>query len=303
MESHFAGTLRDDADPTLATRTLIVGASGNLGASPWYGGLEATWDRRPVSGDERRQWLHAGFASAGGHALTARIERNDGDGRAALTTLAADGSFSLGHGRRIDVEPRVAWDAGQLRDAEGTLRWSLPLKWASARFGGAAAVGGTRDARFRGVLHEASLSFTWQPGSRDLGELEVRRLDSGGGPSFETTAGYETSFQRREGGTTLLAARDSGRVMVQVIRSGDRAGITNALVSLDGRELRFTDEDGFARFDHVAVGVHVVSIEERSLPPANRVVDGSRVFIAVQRGVVTPTVLFRVERPERTTHF
>jgi hypothetical protein len=33
------------------------------------------------------------------------------------------------------------------------------------------------------------------------------------------------------------------------------------------------------------------------------VVDGSRVFIAVQRGVVTPTVLFRVERPERTTHF
>jgi hypothetical protein len=146
------------------------------------------------------------------------------------------------------------------------------------------------------------VSLSWQPGGRDLGELEVRRLDSGGGPSLEAIAGYETSFQRREG-PPLLAARDSGRVIVRVLQSGDRAPIANALISLDGRDLRFTDDQGFARFDGVGPGVHVVSIEERSLPRSYQVLDGSRVFIAVQRGVPTPAILFRVERSERRTRF
>src|SRR4029453_13538217 len=237
-----------------------------------------------------------------GHALTTRLERSSFTGRAAVTTVAANGAFSLGHGRGIDLEPKLSWDSARLRDAEGTMRWSLPLLRASARFGGALSLGGSRDLGFRGVLHEASVSLTWQPGGRDLGEVEVRRLDSGAGPSLEAIAGYETSFQRRES-PPLLAARDSGRVIVRVLQSGDRAPMANALISLDGRDLRFTDDQGFVRFDGVAPGVHVVSIEERPLPQSYQVVDGGRVFFPVQRGVPTPAILFRVGRPERKTRF
>jgi hypothetical protein len=119
---------------------------------------------------------------------------------------------------------------------------------------------------------------------------------------MEYGASYDVQFERfaalRRGG-----AADSGTVIVQVVRDGNRSGIPDVLVSLDGNELRFTDADGVARFDRVAPGIHLVAVEEGSLPAHHQVVGAARAFVQVERGLMPAPVAFPVARPERRRTF
>ena len=115
---------------------------------------------------------------------------------------------------------------------------------------------------------------------------------------------YETEMERYDTpGNGWLANRDTGRVTVRVTRSGNGAGASDVLISLDGKELRFTDADGVARFDGVTPGVHVMAIEERSLPANYEVVYASRVFVTVEPGRVPEMVRFAIARSERRSEF
>ena len=137
----------------------------------------------------------------------------------------------------------------------------------------------------------------------DRAELEVRSLDTGGPRAFESTASYDLTAERLRNAGGWLASGDSSSIEVLVARDGNGTGVADVLVSMDGKDLRFTDEDGVARFDHVPYGVHVIAVEERSLPQNFEVVGSTRAFATVERGVPPDVLRFTIARPVRRTQF
>jgi len=303
-ETHLTGVVRGGGEATLASQTIQIGASGNLGASPWYSGADYVWDWRALTGiEERRLTLHAGGVAGGGRAVSARLERTTNDaGRNALL-LGGEASLPAGRGVRVALEPRVSWDGGVLRQADAATHVTWPLTWCAARVTATLAVGAVREEAFRGSLREASVAIAFAPRFRDRAELEVRSLNEGSSHEIETTASYDLTAQRYQGSGDWFSSRDSSRIDVVVARSGNGTGVRDVLVSLDGKDLRFTDEDGVAHFDRVPPGVHVVAIEEKSLPRAFEVVGATRVFVTVERGVPTDVARFIIARPERRIQF
>ncbi len=115
---------------------------------------------------------------------------------------------------------------------------------------------------------------------------------------------YEAQAERFLGSAAgWPAQRDSGRVTVRVVKREDGSGVPDALISLDGKELRFTDAEGLAWFDHVPRGVHVVAIEERSLPPDQRLIGVTRAFITIEDRVRIAPLVFTIARPEKRKSF
>ena len=301
-ESHFEGVVREGGDPELAARTLQLGASASPRSS-WYCGAEAAWNERALTGvEERRLAVHAGRSGGGGRIFLARGEWARSGQHSALT-LGGEASLAPATGLRVALEPRVGWDAEQFGSARAatSITWTVPR--CSARFAGMLAVSAQRDDRFRGAVREAGITLSWLPRPGDRGDLELRRSDGGGTPDIEYSATYEAQLQRYEYPARWSAARDSGRVEVRVVQSDDRAGLADVMVSLDGTEVRFTDADGVARFGQIAPGVHVVAVEERSLPAHCEVIRGARVFVTVERGMATPVTTFEIARPVRRSSF
>jgi hypothetical protein len=303
-ETHFTGVVRDGGDPGLETRTVNLGASGAFGASAWYAGTDLTWDRRALlAATERRASLYAGRAGVGG-ALLMRAERATNDlGRDALL-VSGEASAALPRGGRLALEPRLGWDAERLARGSLGARLTWPLSAFGARIAAGLTWGVEREQDYRGALREAELSLSLLPRARDRGEVEVRRLDDGGSSALEYTASYDLQAPRYErAGGWLISRRDSSRIAVQVVRSGNRSGVPDVLISLDHRELRFTDAEGWAHFDHVGEGVHVLAIEERSLPAPYVPVSTTRVFVTLERGRIVEPVTFEIGRPERRQRF
>ena len=81
------------------------------------------------------------------------------------------------------------------------------------------------------------------------------------------------------------------------------SGVPNVLVTLNDSELRFTDDDGFAIFERVEPGIHVVSVEEQSLPELYEIAKSSRSFVTIERGRIPDPVLFEIARPVRRKMF
>ena len=304
-ETHFAGAWREGGDSALASHTVQLGASGSLGASPWYGGLDAVWDWRAATAvEERRLALYAGAVSERGRTFVGRIERTtSGSGRDALA-IASEASRPLWHGSQVGLDSRLGWDERRFQHATATVRLTCPLGWNVTRITGSLTMGALRDDGFRTRVREAALALAWSPRARDRGDLEVRRQSENADPITEFTASYDAQVERYEGpGSGWLGARDSGGVEVHVVRAGNRTAVPDVLVLLDGRDLRFTDADGRARFARVPPGVHVVTLEERSLPEHAEAVNGTRVFVTVEHGVITAPVVYEIARPERRTRF
>ncbi|HET7224807.1 MAG TPA: hypothetical protein VFK69_03745 [Candidatus Eisenbacteria bacterium] len=302
-ETHLTALVREGGDSTLAARTLQLGGSSSLGRGPWYGGGDATWDRRRFLGlDERRFALYAGGVFRSGHALLARLERSDRPGGPAALTALSEAAIALPHALRLALEPRATWNAGAFGSAEFTTRLSAPFGWLSSRVTGAIAVGAERERAFRGQVREASIAISFAPNVRDRGDVQVERLEDGGRPYLQSSTSYDAQRERYLT-PAARAGLDTARVTVRVTRTGNGSGVGEAVVSLDGRELRFTDADGMAEFENVPPGVHVVALEERSLPDGYEVVTTSRVWVTVERGVAVDPVEFRIARPERRTQF
>ena len=150
---------------------------------------------------------------------------------------------------------------------------------------------------------EAALAVSFAPRARDRAEVEVRRRDESGLQTYETTASYDLSAQRYESLRGPRSSRDEGLVTVRVVRSGSHEGVADVLILMDGKESRFTDASGLARFEHTGPGAHLISVEERSLPAQHQVTTASRVFVTVERGRDTDPVTFEIGRPVRKTTF
>ena len=302
-ETHFSGVLREGGDPAVSARTMQLGASGNWGRSSWYSGADLYLSRRMLEAvDERRLSLHSGRISGAGHGLLLRFDRTtDGAGRDA-TQAAGELALALGRGARLSLEPRLSWDSKQAQQADAELRVSWPLQTFASRLTGSLSFGGERENDFRPALREATLALAFAPRSRDRADLEVRRRDDWGVRSYETTASYDLAAQRYDHMRGPLSSRDQGLVIARVVRA-DGSGVPDVLVTLDGRESRFTDATGEARFERVAPGVHLMTVEERSLPEAHQVITTNRVYVTVERGRDTDPLRFEIHRPERRTKF
>jgi hypothetical protein len=173
---------------------------------------------------------------------------------------------------------------GRAQQAATDLRLTWPFAPLATRVTAFVSLGATPGDAFRPAMHEAALSIALAPRARDHAELEVRRRDDYGSPTYETTASYDLSAQRYESLHGGRAVRDEGLITVRVVHAGDQAGVSDVLIMLDGRDSRFTDATGVAHFEHVTPGVHIVSVEERSLPAQQRVSTAGRVFVTVERG-------------------
>jgi hypothetical protein len=289
----------------LASRTVQLGASGNFPHSAWYGGAEAVWDWRALTGvEERRVSIHGGGLLARCDAVLARVEETARDGDHASLTAMGEASLALPHGARLGLEPRLGWDADHFRQGDMTTRLTWPFGWLSTRISGSLTVGALREDGFRGGVREAAIAVSVVPRLRDRSDLEVRRVDQDGRPLMEYSLAYDAMMERYDTpGQGWFAGRDTGRVTVRVVRSGNGSGVGDILISLDGKELRFTDPDGVARFDRVPPGIHVVAIEERSLPANHEVVYASRVFVTVEPGRAPEPVSFAIARSERRSKF
>ena len=304
VETHFSGVVREGGDPSIAARTMQLGGSGSWGGSSWYSGTDVYFTRRVLEGvDERRLSFYSGRISSAGHALLLRFDRSTDDLGRDATQVGGEVAVALARGARISIEPRCAWDSKQAQQANADLRVSWPFQSLATRLTGSISFGAERGDGFRPAMREAALAIALAPRPRDRADVEVRRRDEGGASSYETTASYDLSAQRYESLRGARANRDEGLITVRVVRGGDRNGVADVLVLLDGKESRFTDASGVAHFERVNPGVHLVSVEERSLPALHQVTSSSRVFVTVERNQDTDPVTFEIARPIRRTKF
>ncbi|MBI3539181.1 MAG: hypothetical protein HY076_02795 [Candidatus Eisenbacteria bacterium] len=297
FEAHCAGVRREGGDPLLAARTVQLGASGGFGRSGWTGGAETAWEDRGA-GAERRLTVQIGRFASLAPSFDVRLERSARDGSAARWATTGEVLAPLAGGARAALEPRLGWDAGGIDRGGMAARVTWPLAWATGRLTVSLAGDAARDAGFRARVSEAGIAFAWMPRPRDRANLEARRLDTS---SLDLTASYDLELERFM--LPSASRPDTGLVRVRVTRGGNGSGLADILVTLDGREFRFTDPDGAVAFDRVAPGIHIVSIDETSLPTNDQVVGVARVFVTVEPGRVVAPVGFTVARPERRSEF
>jgi hypothetical protein len=304
VETHFTGVVRDGGDPSVAARTMQLGSSGGWGRTAWYSGADVYFTRHEVEGVNERRWsLYSGRLSSTGNALLVRFDRSaDDHGRDAMQ-LSAEGAMALARGARLSVEPRMAWDGRRPQQANTDLRVTWPFQTLAIRLTALVTLGAAPEDGYRPAVREASLAMALAPRPRDHADVEVRRRDDAGAPTYETTASYDLSAQRYESLRGPRSSRDEGLVTIHVERDGDHIGVGDVLVMLDGSDSRFTDASGVARFEEVPPGTHLVSVEERSLPTAYQVTSSSRVFITVVRGQDTDPVIFQIARPVKVKQF
>lgn len=299
IEWHATAYARSGGDPTSDVRTLTSGGSGSFAAT-WRAGADGLWERRAGVGSHRLA-IHLGRSNGAGLAWTARGERRATAGDPARLQLGGETLLPLGTTARLAVQPRMAWWGDRIDEAALRAELTTPVDRWSGRLALSAAGGAVRDRGFRPRLLDLALAFIWTPGSRDRAGVEVRRASDGGPARSEITLDWE--LQRERHAIAGTAARDTGSLRVRVVREGGHTPVADALVSLDGREYRFTDADGRARFDRVAPGVHVVAVDESSLPDHQRTVGPARAFASVERGVPAPEVVFVIARPAKRSQF
>jgi hypothetical protein len=295
---------RDGGDPTLSTRTAQFGGSVRPEDSSLNAGIDVSWDARPLLGTaERRVSFNTGWVGGSGSVVTSRVEVSSRSPNGRSLLLASESSFPLPGGARFMLEPRVSWQGmrldmvrhmARLAAPLGVTRLTLSLGWSVARDDG---VHGPR-------CDEASIALSLVPRPRDHADFEVTRRGGADGTGIEMAGLYDLEAARYESiGGGFGSSRDTSRMVVRVVRDGNGSGVHDVLISLDGKELRFTDSDGFATFDRVSPGVHTVAVEERSLGPNDRVAQVSRVLVTVQRGQAIEPIWFVIARPERRVKF
>jgi hypothetical protein len=182
-------------------------------------------------------------------------------------------------------------------------RFDWPLVIPSIRMSASVMVSSARDRGFRSELSEASMGLSFSPRPHDRATFEARQYEESGTRSFETTGSYDLLANRYSSPAGSPGAQRTGMLVVTVVRADSASGVPDALVSLDGKEFRFTDGDGVARFPNTEPGSHVVSVVERSLPAAQRVVGAATAFITIERGRAPDPVRFEIARPVRRVRF
>lgn len=301
-ELHTVGVMRAGGDPLLDANTIGFGGSRSW-RSGWHAGSSFNWDRRAPDGvNERRLTLNGGRVGRNGIAALGRFDLGADDLGRRTAMLTGETSVPVRGGLRLTFEPRFTWNDRRFERAQTTSSLGCALPGSGSLIA-TLAIGMSREDGFTPALQELSLAVSFTPRERDNADFEVRRLSGDGTIGHEVSASYDLQAARYENIGGWLSARDSGRVLVQVVRSGNRTGVRDVLVSLDGKSFRFTDAHGIARFEDISPGVHVVAVEEGSLPEAYRVVNSSRAFVTIERGRPVDPVFFEIARPARVRTF
>ncbi len=303
-EMHAAAVAATGEGLLPATRNAGLGGSCSLGPTAWFVGADGNWRAaESAAPPTRRLALRTGrFGSAAGSVLLQIEQQRQGHAPAALF-LTGQGSTAVPAGLRLTLEPRLGWTASQLQN----LDFGLGLSWGRAgsltRLSGTLTLGGTRDAGFACGVREAAIRLAFAPRLRDRGSVEVRRLADAAAPAWEYETDYDLQGRRYLPGSDVAARSWTASVRVLVTRASDGAAVPEVLVSLDGRRLAFTAADGTAEFERVEPGIHVVGIEERSLPRGLRAMQTTQILVTVEKGRPLEPVRIEVGRAGRKTEF
>jgi hypothetical protein len=300
-ELHSSLTRFAGGDSTRNWRSAQVGGSSQFGPSPWYAGCHAAWDVPGTSNVLSRQ-IGAYMGRSGGSSapLVLRLQQTWSPASATAWELAGETSFGIGRTSRLSVEPLAEWREHVVDRAGVTLGGSRPLPWAGSRLTMRLRVESLQARDYRVGVSEAEIAFTFRPRARDTMEMELRQgLDIQG---YELTSTYDMQQPRYAGSSTPARRRDASDLVVRVEHS-DGTGVDNVLVSLDGKEVRFTDSSGQALFENVTPGVHEVTLEERTLPEGWHVQGSARQLFSVERDVTPQLPRFTIERLEKVEKF
>ena len=303
-ELHLAALSSAANDLDLGAQTVQLGTSGTIASTGWYAGFDFSWNRRaPLLDDERRISAQTGRVSERGDVVLLRVERDsDNLGRDQIH-FTGEGSTTPLPGVRLSLEPRLDWQAGRLERELFSARLGWPLFGASARMNASLTLSSARSQGLHPELTEASVALSFAPRPRDRAAFEMRRFDESGTRSLEYTGSYDMQANLYSNPGGALTAQRSVTLTVTVSRADSASGVADALVSLDGKEFRFTDSEGVARFTNATPGSHVISVVERSLPTAQRVVGAATAFITIERGRTPEPVRFEIARPVRRVRF
>ena len=301
-ETHASLTDIAGGDLARTWRSRQLGASTQLGGLAWYVSAHASWDRPGLApATLSRVAGTIGRAGASGSPLLVRLTRTAAAGTETSWELSGQWSRAMGAGARFAVGPEATWRARALECAGLAVSASQPLPWPGARLTARLRLDAERDRDFRPRAGEASLAVALRPRPRDRWEAEVRRNDAEGLSGYEMTTSYD--FERaRYAAAPGTSRRGPADVTVRVLR-GDGTGVEGVLVTLDGKDLRFTDRAGEAVFESVTPGLHELFVEERTLPAAFRVLGPTRRLISIERGRAPEPARFEIGRAERRTKF
>ena len=304
-ETHFTAVASTGEGTLPASRSASLGGSSSLGRSAWYAGAESEWrGGAPASPPSSRLAVRMGRFGDRGSSVLLQLERQqEGHASPALILTGQASSPSRG-GWHASLEPRLGWRDGVLQNFDLGLDVSWGRVGSFTRLTASLTLGGTRAAAFACQARKAALRLAFAPRMRDRGVIEVRRIAGPAAPAWEYETDYDLQGRRYLPVPGLTpGSRWTGTVRVLVARAEDGSGVPEALVSLDGRQLAFTAADGTLEFDRVEPGIHVVRIEERSLPRGMRVVQTTQVFVVVERGKPAEPVRIEVARAARKTEF
>jgi hypothetical protein len=300
-EMHSSITRYVGGDSTRNWQSTQLGGSSQMGTSPWYAGWHTSWDL-PGASPERVRQVAAYLGRSGGARapMLFRLQQTTTAGTDPAWELSGETSVAVGGGSRLAVEPLAEWREHQLDRAGVTLGGNRALPWPGARLTLRLRVESERLRDYHLGVSEASLAFTFRPRPRDTMEMELRQgLDVQG---YELTSTYDMQQPRFPGSSASARRRGAGDLVVRVEHS-DGTGVENVLVSLDGKDIRFTDSSGQALFESIPPGVHEMTLEERSLPEGWHVVGSVRQLFSVERDVAPQLPRFTIGRLEKVQKF
>jgi hypothetical protein len=300
-EMHSSITRFVGGDSTRNWQSTQFGGSSQLGASPWYAGGHASWDLPGASPEIVRQ-IGAYLGRSGGASapLLLRVQQTFSVGAPAAWELSGEMSVAIGGGSRMALEPMAEWRAQHLDRAGVTLGGNRALPWPGSRVTLRLRVDSDRTRAYRLGLSEASVAFTLRPRPRDTWQVEMRQgLDVSG---YELTSTYDLQQPRYVGAEAVARRRGASDVVVRVERN-DGTGAEGVLVSLDNKDLRFTDANGEAVFESVTPGMHELSLEERTLPESWHITGPTRQMLSIERDVAPSITRFKIARLEKRSKF
>jgi hypothetical protein len=302
-EAHAAADHQIGGDPDFEGGSLSFGGSTRWSGPALYLSGECSWSRRGESPGDRRVLLQASRTSAAGLALQAHALSASSPGSASRFQVQATVSRPE-PGGRVGLVSRLDWAEAVVDRATLALEVSARLPRAGATVWATLGAAAERDQDFQPRFSEAALRISFTPRGRDRMELSAERVRDSGPSTLDLAAEYalEESRYAPAPGAGVPAARGR-RVEARVVRASDGAAVENALVSLDGREFRFTDAEGRVVFESVIPGAHELAVEEGSLPAGERTLGPARVTLRVEGARTPDPVLFEVGRPEVRTRF
>jgi hypothetical protein len=302
-EAHVAAEQQAGGDPDLAGGAVTLGGSGDVSGPAVHVSAECAWSRRGPSAGDRRLFLQTSHTSTEGLSWLVHGLHSWSPGTPARFQVQTEVSRAA-RAVRLGLESRLDWMESAVSRGALSFSVSCPLPIAGASLWASLGTAAERERGFRPGLSEAALRLTFAPGARDRLEMSAERASDAGFSSLQAAAEYTLEAPRYPADPGAPGSSAKGwRVEARVEQADSRSGVGNALVTLDGREYRFTDAEGRVTFEGVVPGPHELAVEEGSLPAGERAVAGAHLSFSVESSHAPEPLVFEVGRPELRKRF